>query len=570
MEKSTTRAFQAILLNHKFPQGTGEACEFAIKRYHKKMEAPIVKGEDARPSECWERWIQNDNGLPGIQLPAGCWYKARLLIHEWLGSWRLGDVDFSNGSEYFATRGRNSIEAKLSASVWASTALNFENFSRLCYSHKALKRSAKNRFSTLIRKRGDDARSVDRYLWNRFKDAKNPGFLCFRAKLCLVTKIVHGSRFSTVPKNNEKVRPINIEPFANILSQKQVGNGIRQLLKTTVGIDLDTLALEHRKRIKDPSVATIDLSDASDSVSIELVKFLFPGWFFTLLEDRRSHMVLGPDENFHLTKKISSMGNGFTFELMTLILTAICRTLDPNSSVFGDDIVIDKNKAHLLISLLTEVGFKVNKEKSFTSGPFRESCGANWHDSFGYLRSYDFIYPKNIHDCVVIYNKAHHLARSGLEAFIGLEQRLRRAIPPALRGEWVSNDDIVMLDQATGSSPSLARYFRCPKGSKVNVPSLAPYLEYYKKMNCHREVTSLFFSYKFVPEERTPCRSHLRKSNWAKYEMYLHAGRRTKDVLTGCGEWVSTLMVTFDHDVTVEVRQVKSIVKRDRDQIQPL
>lgn len=46
-------------------------------------------------------------------------------------------------------------------------------------------------------------------------------------------------------------------------------------------------------------------------------------------------------------------------------------------------------------------------------------------------------------------------------------------------------------------------------------------------------------AFKFVSNERTPCKTHLKSSDWAKYEMYLDSNRKARDVITGRGKWVS-------------------------------
>lgn len=559
--KSTTRAFQKILPSWNFDKSSNWAEEFAIKRFLKKMELPDQSRKETRRSECWERWISNDCDLPSIQLPSSEWYKAREIIHQWFSSWRLGPVEFSNGSEFIPTRGKNSIEAKLSASKWTCTRDNWENFSRTCYRHKALKRAVKRRFTSYVTSQGFNLRSVNGVIFDRFKTERDAPYRCFQAKLSFLTTFTHGARFSTVPKNNEKDRPINIEPFGNILFQKRVGNGIRTVLADQ-GIDLNHLPDKHRVMISDLSYSTIDLSDASDSISVSLVRFLFPRRILQYLESSRSDMVLGLDGNYHVTKKISSMGNGFTFELMTAILTALCKVLDDTSSVFGDDIVIKADKSSRLIQLLTEVGLKVNTDKSCLDGPFRESCGANWHQDFGYVKSFDFKYPENVHDCVVLYNKAHALGRDPLyPSFRKLEQTLRRTIPPALRGVWTEYDSLESeLSSVTGASSFLSGYFRLPvERGRTEVP-LKRFRQNVRDL-CYNKITSSFYGFAFENVLRTPCYRHIPARYWAKYEMYLYSNRRCKDTISGEGVWSRKLMFVLDNEMIIGASQLKRTVK---------
>jgi hypothetical protein len=86
-------------------------------------------------------------------------------------------------------------------------------------------------------------------------------------------------------------------------------------------------------------------------------------------------------------EKISSMGNGYTFALESAIFTsivfgvtkALSGKYDKDScAVFGDDIIVKKPYVNLVVRTLNLFGFRINDEKSFMHGYFRESCGADW------------------------------------------------------------------------------------------------------------------------------------------------------------------------------------------------
>jgi hypothetical protein len=85
------------------------------------------------------------------------------------------------------------------------------------------------------------------------------------------------------------------------------------------------------------------------------------------------------------------MGNGFTFELESLIFYALakataerggCHDFEVKRSigVFGDDIIVPKRIAKDLITNMSLFGFTVNEEKSFLKGFFFKSCGADYYD----------------------------------------------------------------------------------------------------------------------------------------------------------------------------------------------
>jgi hypothetical protein len=76
--------------------------------------------------------------------------------------------------------------------------------------------------------------------------------------------------------------------------------------------------------------------------------------------------------------KFSSMGNGSTFSIETIVFAAACASLGSVAfSVYGDDIIIEQALATPLIELLEYLGFIINRDKSYIDGPFRESCGVS-------------------------------------------------------------------------------------------------------------------------------------------------------------------------------------------------
>jgi hypothetical protein len=125
--------------------------------------------------------------------------------------------------------------------------------------------------------------------------------------------------------------------------------------------------------------ATLDLAMASDTVSYNVVAWLLPHEWFELLDSLRASGFRGPfGEGTYA--KFSSMGNGATFVLETTIFGAACKAVGcRNWSVYGDDIIVEADKAADLLRLLRFLGFVINREKSFVEGPFRESCGADWY-----------------------------------------------------------------------------------------------------------------------------------------------------------------------------------------------
>lgn len=192
----------------------------------------------------------------------------------------------------------------------------------------------------------------------------------------------------TVPKNWKTDRVISIEPCMNIYVQKGIGSMIRERLRR-VGVDLNDQEknqLLAREGSMKGRLATIDLSSASDTVSYELVKDLLPEPWFTALEQCRTPSGVLPCGSFINYHKFSSMGNGYTFELESLIFWALAEAcheeatgeLESSTSVYGDDIIIDVRAVPRLFDVLKVCGFTPNPEKSWWTGRYRESCGKHY------------------------------------------------------------------------------------------------------------------------------------------------------------------------------------------------
>lgn len=203
-------------------------------------------------------------------------------------------------------------------------------------------------------------------------------------------KVCRGNRFTTVPKTSLTDRGIAIEPSMNVAYQLAVGGEIRSRL-ARVGCDLRHSQDLHRRLAREGSlsgaISTIDLSSASDTVCRKLVRLIIGGEWLTLLESLRSPTTHIDGKTVFL-EKFSSMGNGFTFELESLIFLAISHVamelcgvqpkIGTNLSVYGDDIIVPSSCYETVIGLLRLLGFTPNPKKSFNGGYFRESCGGDY------------------------------------------------------------------------------------------------------------------------------------------------------------------------------------------------
>lgn len=198
-------------------------------------------------------------------------------------------------------------------------------------------------------------------------------------------EVSRGSRFTSVPKDSFKNRGICVEPLANVAFQLDVGTHLRKRLRR-FGIDLDNIKVLHNDLAQLASLsgalATLDLSNASDLMSRSLVQLLVREDWYDILDTLRCHETFVEGSWFRV-EKFSSMGNGFTFELMTVLFVTLGWTLGAaDISVCGDDIIVPAELAKPMMAALEYVGFEVNHSKSFWEGKFFESCGGDFFSGF--------------------------------------------------------------------------------------------------------------------------------------------------------------------------------------------
>lgn len=210
-------------------------------------------------------------------------------------------------------------------------------------------------------------------------------------------ELVEESELFTVPKASDIDRVACKEPEINMYLQRSVGNHIRKRLRQK-GIDLNDQSVnqELARKALGLKLATIDLSAASDSITEQLVVNWLPPEWFMLLNDLRVHSTM-IDGEVHQLSMFSSMGNGFTFELESLLFWALVRSVAKLSrvkgkiSVYGDDIICPSVLGPRLVRVFAWYGFKLNSKKSYWSGGFRESCGRHYYRGWDvtpfYIRS---------------------------------------------------------------------------------------------------------------------------------------------------------------------------------------
>jgi hypothetical protein len=135
--------------------------------------------------------------------------------------------------------------------------------------------------------------------------------------------------------------------------------------------------------------ATIDLSHASDDVSMTLFREIFPEEFI-------EYAVLLCPEFYQIDKttrrlhSIATMGNALTFVIESLTFYGIAlaaveffnrfaQRSEDKVSIYGDDIIVPNDAAPTVIEWLQRLGFVPNLAKTFSTGSFRESCGRDYY-----------------------------------------------------------------------------------------------------------------------------------------------------------------------------------------------
>jgi hypothetical protein len=213
-------------------------------------------------------------------------------------------------------------------------------------------------------------------------------------------------RVISVPKTQKTPRIIAIEPTVMQYAQQGV---LEQLIRRTSSSYLDqfigTESQEPNQLLAqqgslDGSLATLDLSEASDRVSNQLIRALLAPWphLHKAVDACRSRKADVPGYGVIRLAKFASMGSAlcFPFEAMAffvMVLLGIERDLGYRFSsrseinqfagrvrIYGDDIIVPVDHVHSVVDSLEHFGAKVGLDKSFWIGRFRESCGKEYYE----------------------------------------------------------------------------------------------------------------------------------------------------------------------------------------------
>lgn len=371
-----------------------------VTRLFKKVELPCSKD---RISAAYERYVSNDESIGNLDQYPVC--ISRIAGYLW------SDLDvlaerlycspgiFGNG----ATAERSLFNGRHHIRTWPERAEIYFPASYHC---------------------GHDERNIDSFAGIDFHPPERE----------LPVRVVQ------VPKTLKTPRTISVEPSYMMLMQQSIAKPLMDYLESdqfgmySIRFVDQTI---NRDMARAGSVrgelATIDLSDASDLVSDNLVKNIFgksSPLFLEFIQACRSQKARLPDGSVRTLNKFASMGSALCFPIEAMVFytivmsamvdlsgkqpsKALLKRLSARVSVYGDDIIVPTEAASLVIERLEACGLRVNRDKSFFTGLFRESCGGDYyagHDiTPSYVRQWDFkgdsVRPEYVAACVSLSNQ---------------------------------------------------------------------------------------------------------------------------------------------------------------------
>lgn len=211
----------------------------------------------------------------------------------------------------------------------------------------------------------------------------------FTDKDCSIADRISKTIF--VPKTALSLRTISMEPAYLSFWQTPVEKRLRHILATSCAHCCDLTKQEESRRLallasETQEYSTLDISAASDSISLALVEKIFPYTLVQRLVAVRSMWTELPDGRIIRLKKYAPMGSRITFPLETLIFCAVCEVATRRMGrflaagrtpywVYGDDIIVLNEYAEEVVAILERIGFRLSDTKCFRRGCFYEACG---------------------------------------------------------------------------------------------------------------------------------------------------------------------------------------------------
>lgn len=343
-----------------------DSCPVALRylrqllNFYKKLELPYA---DKQIDEVVDKFVSTDTGLYQDQCPSpftrAVVRKARAIIALVL-----------NGADPFGISPRHGPGAVATG----EKGLGKSVFNRLYKSLEAGGYPYTGYFSLA-------AATVERYgEWGSSLETCEAG----TAKVVLVPKDSRGPRLiSMEPLGLQWIQQGQMRLLVETIERMPLTKGQVNFTDQTVN---GQIALHSSS---DQSFVTLDLSDASDRVGLNLVQMLFPDNWVTALEASRSTHTVLPDGRQVALNKFAPMGSANCFPVMALTIWAMSvagihlrgvgsvRNAARSVYVYGDDIICRREDYPTVKQCLEEVGLRLSPQKCCVSGHFRESCGVD-------------------------------------------------------------------------------------------------------------------------------------------------------------------------------------------------
>jgi len=269
-----------------------------------------------------------------------------------------------------------------------------------------------------------------KYVWRRWHDRLEPYFPLVHngyplgidehsEELEIVTIVPETDeqpvRVITVPKTLRSPRVIAIEPVCMQFVQQGIRSFLYERIEsywlTRKRINFRDQSINQRKAItasRTGRFATIDLSEASDRVPWLLAKEMFrlnPVLQGAIEACRSTRAHLPDGRIIDPLLKFASMGSALCFPVeamyfYTIIVLALLKSSNLSCTprnifkvsrevyVYGDDLIVPSANADAVVENLQKYNCKVNADKSFWTGKFRESCGIDAYAGYEVTPTY--------------------------------------------------------------------------------------------------------------------------------------------------------------------------------------
>lgn len=202
------------------------------------------------------------------------------------------------------------------------------------------------------------------------------------------------TKITVVPKDWRGGRVIGMEPTWNMVLQQGVKSLMERRLSCVVPFYDQTVQRRVLAADNAQTLCTVDLSNASDHISVDAAHSILPAEWFHLMDSVRSPSHVLPDGSIGRTESFALMGNAFCFPLLSLVTLACAVTAHMIThgvkifnrydlvkaihrwkiTTFGDDLILPKEDVPALRYVMAQLGLKISESKCGFHD-FREACG---------------------------------------------------------------------------------------------------------------------------------------------------------------------------------------------------